>query len=545
MLGRCLRSPRVWWFGLWGLAVLLRLGVMLARPDQMTIDRDLYLGIATELREGHGYSTPGSEPPTPTAFRPPLYPWLLVLAGGSSTGMAVLHLLLAVVMVQATGCAAERLAGEVSPFAKLLAGGIVALDPLLLLYSGQPMTETLCSCLTAVLLWRLASAEQTPRGALIEGAVWGLCLLSRPTYAAALGLCVVGRVWLRPGGRESSNEPANTETGPRLRFGLLVGVTALVVVSPWAIRNWLIFGKPITTTTHGGYTLWLANNPVYYAEVVEGGDAAWNGESLHRWQSETNAEMDRLHIQGEVARDRWQAARAQQFIANHPGRFVRAGLYRAGTFWSIFPGRTAETGVPVPMLWIIAIGYAALWVGGVVALGRLWRLGHWAKLWPGLSLILGFFIVHLIYWTDARMRAPIMPAVALFVAVGCRGWRATSPNEQRASGDSGSLSPAIDVTMTQQLHCGGEGEGPHERHKPPHPGPLPTVESSDTAAPNVGERGPSRYLFADDPSFHTFPFRKDSHVKQQIPTRHHSGGWQRHSALPGHDRRQQATDADL
>lgn len=430
MLVRFPTSPRFWWLSLLGLAVVLRLGVMVARPGQLTTDRDLYLGIANELREGHGYSTPGTAEPTPTAFRSPLYPLLLVGTGGRSTGISALHLLLATVMVMATGRAVQRLTGEVGLGPPLLAGVIVALDPLLLLYSGQPMTETLCSCLSAVLLWRLAASNTTARGAMIEGLVWGLCLLSRPTYAVALGLSVVGRVLVRPAGLEPHWERAESPGSPRWRCGLLIMLTALAVVSPWVIRNWLVLGKPIVTTTHGGYTLWLANNPVYYAEVVEGGDAAWNGESLHRWQLATNAEMDRLGIRSEIARDQWQGARAKQFIRDNPWGFVRACLHRAVTFWSIFPGRSAETGVPVPMLWIIAAGYAAVWVGGVVALGRLWSRGQVASLWPVLSLILGFFVVHLVYWTDARMRAPIMPAVAVLVAVGLRVTR-KPPQEHR------------------------------------------------------------------------------------------------------------------
>ena len=434
MAGRFPHSPRFWWLSLLGLAVVLRLGVMVVRTGQLTTDRDLYLGIATELRAGQGYSTPGSEPPAPTAFRPPLYPLMLSCLPGTAFDIGLLHLILAVAMVSATGQAAKRLAGGQWQVG-LLAGGIVAVDPLLLLYSGQPMTETLCSCLTAVLLWRIVSSEPTQRGAILEGLIWGLCLLSRPTYAAPLGLCILGRVVFRPA---TAVPPAILETSqtirPRLRFGLLVLIAAAVVVSPWAIRNWLVFEKPIVTTTHGGYTLWLANNPVYYTEVVEGGDAAWNGESLTRWQTETNAEMDRLRVQGEVARDQWQAARAKQFIAQHPWRFWRACLYRAATFWSIFPGRASETGVPQPLLWIIASGYAAVGGGGIVALGRL--LGDrsrgrisWGPLWPVCSLILGFFGVHLVYWTDVRMRAPIMPAVAVWVAVGLRGPAGRSSEE--------------------------------------------------------------------------------------------------------------------
>jgi hypothetical protein len=401
---------------------VLRCGVMIARPEQLTTDRDLYLGLANELREGHGYSTPGTEVPTPTAFRSPLYPLLLLPTGGSRTGIAVLHLGLAVIMVLATGWTAERLTGDSSPLPRLLAGGIVAIDPLLLLYSGQPMTETLCACLTAVLLWRMASSEPTtPRNAMIEGLIWGMCLLARPTYAAGLGLCLVGRILLRPANPACPAISESSPILPRLRIGLLIVITAMAVVSPWAVRNAVVFGKPIVTTTHGGYTLWLANNPVYYAEVVEGGEPAWTGESLHRWQSETNSEMDRLQVQGEVAQDRWQNARARQFITENPWRFVRACRYRAATFWAIFPGRSAETGMPQPMLWIIAGGYAALWVGGIVSLGRIAHRGSWVEVWPASSLVLGYFLVHLVYWTDVRMRAPIMPAVAVLVAVGLRG----------------------------------------------------------------------------------------------------------------------------
>ena len=440
-------SSRFWWLCLLGLAVVLRLGVMVARPGQLTTDRDLYLGIANELREGHGYSTPGVAVPTPTAFRSPLYPLLLVGTGGSSTGIAALHLLLAMGMVLATGRAVARLGRGASLCPQLLAGGIVALDPLLLLYCGQPMTETLCSCLSAVLLWRLAAPEETPRSVMVEGLLWGLCLLARPTYAVALGLYLLGRMFLLTSPTRQRGSDAGV---PRWRVGLVTLLTTLAVVSPWAIRNWIVFGKPIVTTTHGGYTLWLANNPVYYAEVVEGGDAAWDGASLHRWQNETHLEMDRLGIQGEIARDQWQATRAIQFIRANPWRFVRACLHRAGTFWSIFPGHSAERGVPVPMLWIIAVGYAAVWVGGVVALWRLWSQGQVASLWPVLSLILGFFVVHLVYWTDVRMRAPIMPAVAVLVAVGWRRWTTTTPDEQSASHESGPLSPASDVNMAHQ-----------------------------------------------------------------------------------------------
>jgi hypothetical protein len=43
-------------------------------------------------------------------------------------------------------------------------------------------------------------------------------------------------------------------------------------------------------------------------------------------------------------------------------------------------------------------------------------------------LIASFCAVHLFYWTDARMRAPVMPAVVLFAA---RVWLPPFPKNDK------------------------------------------------------------------------------------------------------------------
>ena len=442
-------SPRVWLTLIAGLALALRLVVMLAAPDQLTLDRDLYLGIAGELRAGHGYCTLGSQPPRATAFRPPLYPLLLATVGDNPLAIGGLHLLLAACMVVVIGLAAHRLASGHRIW--VLAPTIVAVDPLLLLYSRQPMTETLCACLSAVLIWRVACRDEDVcswKAACGEGFLWGLCLLARPTYGAVLAIWLVVEMYrlitgkVHHGGTEAqwntgdsdnaSSSPLPPGEGPgvrvrdlrttlptRVRHLVLVVSAALLTLSPWAIRNWGAFGHPIVTTTHGGYTLWLANNPVYYNEVVEGGAPAWSGESLDKWQRETDRELDQLELSGEVDRDRELARQARTFIQANPVRFVRACLFRAQTFWAITPSRTAGDEQNLPMLWGVGGFYLALWVGGIASLTQLFRrrsLPASAGFSTAFCLILGFFIVHLVYWTDVRMRAPIVPAVAVLVA---------------------------------------------------------------------------------------------------------------------------------
>ena len=70
---------------------------------------------------------------------------------------------------------------------------------------------------------------------------------------------------------------------------ILLGITILLVLSPWLIRNVLLFGEPIWTTTHGGYTLALANNPVYYDDVLHGPSGrVWTGHDQWLWWDSVN-----------------------------------------------------------------------------------------------------------------------------------------------------------------------------------------------------------------------------------------------------------------
>ena len=70
------------------------------------------------------------------------------------------------------------------------------------------------------------------------------------------------------------------------------------LLSPWAIRNQLQFGRPIVTTTHGGYTLLLANNPEFYQWLRAGPwGSVWRADQF-------DAEWNRRKPQGEVQSDR-------------------------------------------------------------------------------------------------------------------------------------------------------------------------------------------------------------------------------------------------
>lgn len=485
------------------LALALRTGTAIAWPQNLVDDRDAYRAIAAHVAAGDGFSAseqPAGDP-RPTAFRPPLYPLVLagvVLIGGGEWGVALLHVVLGGLTVLLTFLIARRvgLGG-----AAWLAGGLVAVDPLLIWYTTFPMTETLSAFLVTLLLAVLvgvgsgqertaASAEPPGRLANVAdstdacnwtrlrsvtaGVAFGLCALTRPTIWAFLPLAAACWLWRCLRAKRSklpSVRGAGWRLGPCLRRGLVLPcgpagaagwpavLGAVVVIAPWAVRNSFLFGRPIVTTTHGGYTLLLGNNPVFYHEVVarpwgtvwDDAAADW-GHRAQRgptaWLNGVEAELrTELGPQAddEPCRDRWMYRRARDNIATEPGLFLRSCRLRFLRFWNVVPLSPARGAMPTFVLWSVGLFYAVVTATFLLGLGRLCvsgtrRAGEGSGgrrasdlipwFWPVL-LIASFCLVHLFFWSNARMRAPIVPAIAVVAAAGCRliGRRPTAAAE--------------------------------------------------------------------------------------------------------------------
>ncbi len=376
------------------LSVLVRGALLFRRPSRPD-DPDNYLPLARSLGEGKGLVFNGR----PTAYRPPLYPIVLApLVQGSETEIVrrigALHILLGAATVMLTAATARR--WGLSHVRALIAATVVACDPVLAAQASSVMTETLGAFLVALTLWSLTWPGL--RGVILGGISFGVSSLCRPSLLPGAALTAFGICWIGPGTR-------------RARFGhalILVLATGLTL-APWAIRNLRILGEPVWTTTHGGYTLFLANNPFYYDEVLHGPPGAvWTGPTQLQW-------VDSVYAAGvgatEPEGDRRLQRMALDVIAKRPVDFVRATLARLGRFWSVAP---AAAVYPKAFRLATAVWTIPLWCAFVVGLVSR---AQWA--WPRAAaplVILGLTCVHAFYWTDLRMRAPIVPAIALIAA---------------------------------------------------------------------------------------------------------------------------------
>ncbi len=376
--------------------MLLR-GAVLARGFGSLEDPDNYLKLAKSLVEGRGFALRERL----TAYRPPLYPIILApLVGGLGKhlpwGVAVLHILLGGATVVATAWTSRR--WGLGPVGSLIAAGIVAADPVLVSQARMVMTETLAAFLVALTL--LATTKSGPWGVVYGGVGFGFATLCRPSLLPAAILSALAVVFLGP-----------ERLSRRVGLSLLLLLATFAVLMPWALRNARVLGEPVWTTTHGGYTLALANNPVYYDDVLNGPPGAvWSGPNQRRWFMESNRSVAGL---GEVEADRRFRAAALRMLADRPSDFLRASVARLGRFWGIAPaGAVYSQRLRVlTTLWTIP-----LWIALISGCLRrdLWQ-------WPQIIaplVILALTAVHSVFWTDLRMRAPIVPAIAVIAALG-------------------------------------------------------------------------------------------------------------------------------
>ena len=380
-------------------------------------------------------------PPKPTAFRPPLYPAvlsLLVKDGALSVfAVACLHLTMAVLTVVAIFFAMKTVTGHAG--LSLAAAMMVSLDPILLQQSSLVMTETMAAMLVAIVifLWsQLTSKQKTPGliGPLAVGCILGLAYLCRPTFLVWAALLISAFWVLCWRGQNTSGQVAwrGFLAGDVLVKPVVMGLPVLVILAAWTARNQWVLDAPVWATTHGGYTILLANNESFY-DYVDASPARavlgppWDAEPFldayqHRfvgqmraaqfwetdWQQtplETPAFID------EVTDDQDCNQAAKATIRRRPVTFVTSAVVRAMRLWSPLPLKR-------PPGFSIKIAGVVVWYLVVYALVLYAIVRHrkalfqrqWIAVW---LLCLTLTAVHAVYWSNLRMRGPAMPALCM------------------------------------------------------------------------------------------------------------------------------------
>ena len=406
-----------WSIGVFLIALAFRLTIQILTLPSLLADRDAYRRLAQTLYATGTFGVLDPQGyPVATAYRPPLYPWLLSWLQGFESDLlpiAILHAILGACSVTLTYRIALRLG--LSGLQSLAASALVLFDPILLRQSTLVMTETLATFLGLFAWWlALFLDRNSTRGAAIGlaiGATLGIACLCRPT-ALAWAL-----LW---GGCELRRNPLRASC-------LLLG--CLLVLLPWWKRNQSEIGQGLWATTHGGYTLLLANNPILYEHWETSWSRQWDDDRFHAWWQAKRLEENVRSETDEIASDALANALGWQSIRANPVLFFKACAIREGWMWAWWPAEHQAH-------WVVrvAIGtwYAITTTAGFVGLIRLLRRARlepkFACWLPALTLAVSLCLVHAVYWSNMRMRAPIIPVISLLAVYGSRGLSISVPN---------------------------------------------------------------------------------------------------------------------
>jgi hypothetical protein len=402
--------------------------------DAFQTDPDNYRHLAIELSANGLYGANS----LPTAFRPPLYPWILSFGVSAThdlsiTFVKILHSILCastcLLVFYATTIAQNLLWPSCfktmidhwdSPSdrrfwnrfqqvaAPVVAATLVALDPILVRQSQLIMTETLATFLAVLTLWLMCRAyqEPTPLKLLTVGLGIGLSVLCRPTAIVWGGLFIVTLLL----GHLLVKSP-NKLPFRRIAWCLLTFVFGLSsCVIPWGLRNQMELNRWIFTTTHGGYTLLLANNNSLYDHFEKTASRNWDDTTFQAGWSSKIAGLN------ELEQDQLANAMARETIQQRPLLFFKSCLIRLGWLWVPWPNQSN---------WIVSAGigvwytfvYGAAFFG--VAISWRYHGGFFSNplLMPTCCLILSLSMVHAVYWSNNRMRSVAMPALYTLASI--------------------------------------------------------------------------------------------------------------------------------
>jgi 4-amino-4-deoxy-L-arabinose transferase-like glycosyltransferase len=367
------------------------------RPGEDNFGFGFEMGrIGRSIAEGHGFSSPYRGDTGPSAWEPPLYPYLIggvfkifgIYTFASAWVLLSINSLLATLTSIPIFWIAHRTFGERTAIGSAYTW---ALNPYVWYWSIHWIWDTTFTplILACVFLLALELQEWTGwRGWILFGALYGIGALANPTMLAFLPFCGLW-IWRQRFRRGL----------PSLAGVALASLAFFVMLSPWLIRNYEAFGKFVFIRDDFGLQVRLGNGP-----YADGMLMPFLQPNLD-WQ-----EFDKFQQMGEIAYANRCKRLAFDWISAHPARFVVISLKRFFYYWNGVPRPTGSISpVDFRSSAFLATSVLALW--GVGRAVRQKKPGAW--LYAGL--LLTYPTVYYFVFPHARYRHPIEPELLILI----------------------------------------------------------------------------------------------------------------------------------
>jgi hypothetical protein len=363
--------------------------------------------IAASIAKGRGFSSPfGNDYTGPTAWIAPIYPYFLAFVfrcfgimthASSIVIFAVQSAFSALTVIPILGIARPTVGKQ----AGVWAAWTWALFPWFSKWSVSWLWEiSLSTLLFALLFWyALSLAENSSvRRWIGFGALWGFALLVNPALAVLLPISIAWCGYSLHGRKQEWMKPA-----------LAAIVTCIIAISPWLVRNRVVFGQWVFLRDNFGFEFALGN---YHASFGRG----WGG----RHPMGNPREYARYKQMGEIAYVAAAQKQALKFVHDSPGEFVSLTANRLAYFWD---GSAMHYRPPVAWYWVPSSFpvISFLLLPGLLVSHRQKVFGWWMFFGAVLSYPMPYYLT----FSQVRYRHVIEPLILLlaaFAAVQLRVW---------------------------------------------------------------------------------------------------------------------------
>lgn len=358
--------------------------------------------IAASIAGGRGFSSPmasvvdGDMGMGPSAWIAPVYPYFCALVFRfldpfSPSSYAI------ILLVQCVISALTIL--PILRVAKLTTGmnsGYIAsfLWAVFPWFSKWPLTwiweVSLSAFLFTCLFW-FALRLQEPaklRTWIGFGALWGFALLVNP---ALMTLLPVSAVWIALRRSKLGRD--------WLKNGCLAAVVCLVVISPWLIRNRVVFGEWVFIRDNFGFEFDLGN---FHHSTGRG----WRLRHPTGSHKELKAYID----MGELNYVRYKTELARQFVRDYPQEFIQLTAKRILWFWD---GSAVNYTMGIPEWWgPMSYGLFSILMVPSLLLACVKKVHGWPVF---LGAILLYPIPYYLTYSQLRYRHVLEPLMLLLV----------------------------------------------------------------------------------------------------------------------------------
>jgi hypothetical protein len=360
-----------------GAVIAIHAGSNLRYPDERE-----WTQLAANLVEKHTYTLDGIHA---TAIRPPGYSCLLALpvaVGIGNTGLRLVNLSMFLLSEVLLVLLARRL---FSKFCAAISILLVLLYPVLTYTATLLYPQTFGAALLLLGIWLLIRVDHPSAWSVaLAGVVWGILILTIPTFVFVLGCYVAWLLWKRRDFR---------------RKVFYFAAPLIVLIGAWTARDYAVFHTFFFASTQSGISLLMGNS-----ENSTMASGAYT--DLTKYTAAAGG------IMSEMDKDRFYKASAMKWIKEHPGAALRLYALKLVEYFSFTERMSTQdfaTQAEQPfwrtLIMLFTYGPLLLLLIARIAVARRYPLSEVEILLAGLYFANAFFAA--VFYTRIRYRLPM------------------------------------------------------------------------------------------------------------------------------------------